>query len=171
MNNEFTEGNLTFDFTACGTAERFDEKEKNAYGMKAVDFVAESDDTLYFVEVKDYQHPKSQRKNEDLIMLKEVIRTKEHGFAIQMGTKIKDSLLRRYAEGHSFGKKAIYLLLLNLDLFGETERGLLKAKISGYVPTGLNDVRFNSFTTVSFELVNASQLLQYGIVCAEKSTV
>jgi hypothetical protein len=80
-------------------------------------------------------------------------------------SNIKDSILRRYAEDNSFSKKAVFLLFINLDLFGETERGLLKAKISGHVPTGLNHERFGSFVGMSFDIVNIEQLRQYGVVC------
>jgi hypothetical protein len=106
MNNIYDEGNLVFDFTACGTARRFDERNKNVHGMKNVDFIAETVDCLYFIE-------------------------------------IKDSLLRRCAEGEKFTKKVMYLLFINLDKLGEFERGLLKTKINGHIPLGLNDARFN----------------------------
>jgi len=86
-----------------------------------------------------------------------------------MGEKIKDSLLRRFAESKVFSKQVCYLLLINLDKLGEFERGFLKAKISGHVPTGLNEARFNAFNRISFDLVDAKQLTRYGIVCADKA--
>jgi hypothetical protein len=117
MCNVFDEGNLRFDFTACGTAERFDTRDKNAYGLKSVDFIAETADCLYFVEVKDYQHPNAlpERRKDDYQMLKAAIDGERTVFALEMGAKIKDSLLRRYAEGDTFTKKVIYLLCINLD--------------------------------------------------------
>jgi len=173
MNNVFDEGNLRFDFTACGTAVRFDESNKNVHGMKAVDFIAETVDCLYFVEVKDYQNPNApqERRINDYEMLITAGTEEKSVFILEMGEKIKDSLLRRYAEGETFTKKVIYLLFVNLDNLGEFERGLLKAKISGHIPTGLNDTRFNAFTGISFDLVNSKQLIQYGIVCTEKQAV
>lgn len=173
MNNAFDEGNLRFDFSGCGTAERFDARDKNANGMKAVDFIVETADYLYFIEIKDFQNPKAppeQRKKDYEKLI--VAGTEEKSvFVVEMGAKIKDSLLRRYAEGTVLTKKAMYLLFINLDKLGEFERGLLKAKISGHVPTGLNDTRFNAFTEISFDLVNAIQLEQYGIICADKPAV
>jgi hypothetical protein len=172
MNNVFNEGNLQFDFTGCDTAERFDTNEKNAYGMKSVDFIAESADCLYFIEVKDYQHPNApqSRLEADYRMLLEAVNGDESIFVLEMGTKIKDSLLRRYAEGSTFEKKVVYLLFLNLDRLGEFERGLLKTKISGHIPTGLNIERFKAFKEISLDLVNADQLTRYGIICASNST-
>ena len=173
MNKVLDEGNLRFDFTACGTAERFDDKNKNASGMKAVDFIAESVDCLYFIEAKDYQNPKAtpERRKRDYEMLIAAVTEENAVFALEMGVKIKDSLLRIFAEGNVFAKKVIYLLLINLDQLGEFERGLLKAKISGYIPTGLNDSRFSAFTEITFDLVNTNQLMQYGIACADKPAV
>ena len=172
MNNVLDEGNLRFDFNACGTAERFDIDGTNPHGMKAVDFVVETVDCLYFIEIKDYQHPNApqERRKIDLEILISAARDAKSIFVIEMGTKIKDSLLRKYAEGTSFTKKIIYLLVINLDKFGEHERGLLRAKISGHVPTGLNHNRFSAFTDIVFALVNVEQLNHYGIVCTNKLT-
>jgi hypothetical protein len=171
MNKILREGNLEFDFTACGTAERFDVEEINPYGMKAVDFVVEADDSLYFMEVKDYQHPNAtlERRKEDYKTLVDTANGKAGLFNLEMGMKIKDSLLRRYAEGGTFTKKVMYLLFINLDKLGEFERGLLKEKICGYVPTGLNSARFSAFVGISFDLVNAKQLEKRGIICTEIS--
>jgi hypothetical protein len=162
--NVFAEGNLQIDFTACGTAIQFD--EINTYGMKAVDFIAETGDTLFFVEIKDFQNPNApeERRNEDYEMLVEAGTAKKSVFNLEMGEKIKDSLLRRYAEGGSFTKRVVYLLLINLDGLDEVARGRLKERISGHIPTGLNHERFGAFTHISFDLVNSQQLTQYGIV-------
>jgi hypothetical protein len=65
----------------------------------------------------------------------------------------------------------VYLLFINLDKLGEFERGLLKTKINGHVPLGLNNARFNAFTEISFDLVNSAQLMKYGIVCSNKQAV
>ena len=165
MSKVLTAGNLCFDFTSFETAVKFD-NETNS-GLSAVDFVAETEDTLYFIEVKDYQHPKSNRRSEDLEMLREALQTKRHNFVLQMGAKIKDSLLRRYAEGYIFDKKIVYLLFINLDLFGKHERSSLKTKIEDYVPTGLNKERFSAFTEISFNVVNSERLKEHKIFVIE----
>lgn len=165
----FNEGGLRIDFTACDRAEQFDVSNKNSHGMKAVDFIAETSDFLYFVEIKDFQNTNApeEQKKDDLEMLIAAGTGKKAVFPLEMGAKIKDSLLRKYAEGDKFTKNIMFLLVINLDKLGEFERGLLKTKISGHVPTGLNVARFNAFTKISFELVNKEQLIQYGIVCTD----
>ncbi|MDR1320022.1 MAG: hypothetical protein LBK56_01140 [Gracilibacteraceae bacterium] len=162
---KFDEGNLQLDFSAFISAIRFDDQKTNPYGLKSVDFVAETADAVYYLEVKDFQNPKSQNFQMDLQMLKDAQKDGKHTFCLEMGEKIKDSLLRQYAQGIILAKELKYLLLINLDVLGAAERGRLKAKISGHIPTGLNDTRFTAFTSISFELVTAEQLKTHGIVC------
>ena len=170
MSKQLDEGNLQFQFPAFTSAERFDSKELNAFGMKCVDFVAEDEESLYFIEVKDYQHPNAtpERRKIDYETLIAAVENKESVFSLEIGGKIKDSLLRKFSTGEKFSKKVIYLLLINLDKFSEFERGLLMTKISGHVPTGLNESRFSAFTSIAFDLVNPEQLKKYGITCTQK---
>ena len=120
MNKVLDEGNLKFDFSAFQSAAKFDEQELNAYGMKAVDFIAEDNDCLYFIEVKDFQHPNATLENRksDYEMLIAAGTAKKSVFVMEMGMKIKDSLLRKYALGENFDKAIVYLLLINLDKLG-----------------------------------------------------
>lgn len=167
MSKLLDEGNLQFDFSACQAVERFDDKKINPYGMKSVDFVAEDSENLFFLEVKDFQHPKAtaERRAADYKMLIDAGIGQKSIFNLEMGKKIKDSLLRKYASGDRINKKVVYLLLINLDKLGEFERGMLKAKITGHIPTGLNDKKFINFTEIFFDLINAKQLKPYGIIC------
>jgi len=164
------EGNLQFDFSSFLAAERFDNRQNNPYGMKAVDFIAEDAECLFFIEVKDFQNPRAPefRRKEDYEMLIAAGTEKKPLFALEMGAKIKDSLLRKYSLDEKITKKVVYLLLINLDKLGEFERGLLKVRISGHVPTGLNNNRFINFTNISFDLVDKKQLETYGINCMVK---
>ena len=167
MNKILNEGNLQFDFSGFEIVERFDDNEINAYGMKAVDFVVENENCAYFIEVKDFQHPKApaERRKADYYMLVSAAEDEKSVFCLEMGEKIKDSLLRKYSAGESFSKTVVYLLFINLDKLGAFERGLLMIKINGHVPTGLNDERFSAFTEILFDLVNAEELKKYGVIC------
>ena len=171
MSKLLDEGNLQFDFSSFNTVERFDDRQYNPHGMKAVDFFAEDTKHMYFIEVKDFQNPNAPDKSRvsDYKMLIDATKSKSI-FSIEMGVKIKDSILRRYSLGEKITKNIIYLLLINLDKLGEFERGLLRERISGHVPTGLNDSRFSEFNNISFDLVNVLQLKQYGIICTAKNS-
>ena len=170
MSNVHVEGNLQFNFSEYVTVEKFDDKQKNPYGMKSVDFVAENADKLCFLEVKDYQHPKAtqRRIDADLEMLQNACKKGKSIFNIELGQKVKDSLLRKYAQGEVFSKNILFLLLIHFNMLGNYERALLKSKIDGFIPTGLNDKRFIAFTNISFDLVNAEKLEDYGIICTER---
>jgi len=167
MTKTLDEGNFRFDFSAFDLVERFDVKVTNPRGLKSVDFIVESSDVLYFIEVKDFQNPKAPQKQreDDLQKLIDASGAKRDLFNIEMGMKLKDSLLRKYAQGSRITKKVVYLLFINLDKLGEFERGLLKTKINGYIPYGLNTNIFTEFTSVEFDLVNTVQLRDYKINC------
>ena len=170
VNNVLEEGRLCFDFTHCGTPTKFDTLHNS--GLNAVDFVAENDRFLFFIEVKDYQNPNAphEQQMEDYQMLLLAGLKDESVFALKMSSKMKDSLLRIYAEGGSFAKNVIYLLFIHLDKLSAEERGRLKLKISGHIPTGLNNDRFTAFGKISFKLVDVQLLKRYCIICTEKST-
>jgi len=171
MDKIFEEGNLRFDFTAFLNVIKFD--SESFQGMKAVDFFAENTDTLYFIEVKDYQHPNAPeaRRLEDYNNLVKASMENDALFNLEIGGKIKDSLLRKYAEGEKFEKDVVFILFINMDKLLMPERGLLMTKIIGHVPTDLKKERFCAFSSIAFELVNAEQLTRHGITCTEKQRV
>jgi hypothetical protein len=121
------EGNLEFEFDGFTFAKVFDVKKTNPHGLKCVDFLAETTKKLYFIEIKDYQDPKANKKqrNDDYKKLCDAVIPKtESIYAIAMGQKIKDSLLRQYALDQAPHKPIVYLLFINLDKYTERERGL-----------------------------------------------
>ena len=184
MSNRLCEDNLLFDFACDHAPERFDIEKTNPRGMKSVDFVSETADTLYFIEVKDFQHPKAteENKKERYEMLMAAIRRRKSEykmlvasvtdyiafFPMDMGQKIKDSLLRKYAQGDKITKNIVYLLLINLDKLGASERLKLYDKIVGYIPTGLNDSRYSAFTNITFDIVDIKGIAKYGVTCSAK---
>jgi hypothetical protein len=92
-----------------------------------------------------------------------------------MGMKLKDTLLRLYAEGVIFDKPVEFLLIINLEMLEFAERvslyerfidtrefGVNRDKVRGYIPTGLK--RFDSFRYgISFEMPKLTELkARYG---------
>jgi hypothetical protein len=174
MMSEFImdEGSLNFDFTNCGMPTKFD--TQNNSGLHAVDFFIEREDYLLFIEVKDYQNPHTPREQQidDYDMLKKAGIAKKSVFALEMGGKIKDSLLNLYAKGESFTKNVVYLLFINCDALMAAERQRLFDKIRGHIPTGLNNNdRFTAFKEIKFKPVNVEKLKKYGIICKSKDSV
>ena len=161
------EGNLQFDFTLCGKPIKFDMPGTGNSGLYAVDFVVDKEKCLLFIEVKDYQNPNttSEERKESLEMLLSAGVLDKSIFALEMGVKIKDSLLRIYAEGGTFTKKVQYLLFINFDVLDAEQRQHLFDKIRVQIPTGLNNSsRFPKFTEIKFRLVDSAKLKKkYGI--------
>ena len=178
------EGNLRFDFSNCPIATnpiKFDINPPN--GTSSVDFVIETIDCLYFIEVKDYQNPNTpkEKHQENYDMLVAAGKEKKdllgddfsslrgEIFCLRIGQNIKDSLLRKYALSECITKKIMYLIFINLDGLGQKERRRLKEKLHGYVPTGLNIDEYSAFTNISYDIVNAEQIKIYGITCTTKA--
>ena len=177
-NTILEEGNLRFEFTNYLKAEKFDVPSANPHGLEPVDFVAESIDCLYFIEVKDYQHPHPKavaRRETDHRMLYNAALKKGFDaegslYCHKIGSKLKDSILQKYATGEidkDFKKRIVYLFIVNLDVFTAEERGMLKERISNHVPKGKKDSHRGLFFDMFFDLVNAEQLKEYGITCTE----
>ena len=105
------EGNLQFDFNNVIGAFKFDEEDKSketyhglSHCMKAVDFIVETDENYYFVEVKDYTHPSdifSDNKYYNALINTLIM-------------KFRDSFLYRWAENR-LDKPIIYVCLLELE--------------------------------------------------------
>lgn len=140
------EGRLTFTFHAPW--EKFD--EKTCDGLKMVDFLVENEDCLYFIEIKDYEHPKTpvEYKTRNYKMLTD----SEAAFPLEMGMKLKDSLLRYYAMSKGFTTDVKFLLLINSQELKGRERIKLFDRVAGYVPMGLDSDEYPSFSKISFEM-------------------
>ena len=185
MTKILDEGNLRFDFSGCHLVSdviKFDTKNPN--GTTGVDFIAETDDCFYFIEVKDFQDPHphavakrkagfemlvAAAKEKKELQDDELSSAKGSIFNLKLGLKIKDSLLRKYAYGEAFSKEVKYIVFINLDKLDKVQRGRLKEKIFGHIPTGFNTDEFSAFRRISFDLVNAEQIKAYGITCTAKS--
>jgi len=163
-NSVATESGLKFDFHL--PYEKADAEK--CLGLKAVDFIVEGADRLYFIEVKNYDHPNAPEKNRerDYKML-----TDEYAaFPLEIGMKVKDSLLRRYAQAKSFSKEIVFLLVIKLSSskFKPNERRNLYDRVSGYIPTGLNDSKYMAFKSIFFDIVLVDELQsKYGFDVTE----
>ena len=159
-NSVATESGLEFDFHSPfekGDAE-------NIHGLKAVDFIVENDDCLYFIEIKNYEHPNAPEKNRKHDC--EMLTKKDSVFPLEMGMKVKDSLLRRYAEAKPFSKKIKFLLVIKLSSLKSEERLKLYERVRGYIPTGLNG--YTAFSNISFEMPQIDELhSKYGFDVTE----
>ena len=188
MSSSLVEGNLRFEFsTDFEKFERFDCGGLN--GLLSVDFVAETPIFMYFIEVKDYQDPSApkEQRDDDFEMLVSIskgsklsscqickkcdkCRRREKKFMstlpAEIGQKLKDSLLRKYARGEPICKNVVYLLLINLSGLDAHTRGRMSENIhNGHIPVPLSRSEYSAFSKIDFKIVDADQIKTYGINC------
>ena len=178
----FDEDNLRFDFTNCPIVA---EPVQFGDSFPGVDFIAETEDLQYYIEVKDFQNPKApeetHKENHKMLIAatkskKEKTKDKNYddisfekgaNFCLKIGQKIRDSIIYKYGRGEKFAKRVVFIVVINLESLGQSELGNLKNKINGYIPTWLNSEEFVDFKSISFDLVNAEQLNKsYRICCS-----
>jgi hypothetical protein len=81
---------------------------------------------------------------------------KENSFPLEIGMKIKDALLHRYAQGKSFTKNVKFLLVVKFSRLQANERRYLYERIKGHIPTGLNG--YPAFSSISFDMPEINEL-------------
>ena len=188
MSNSLVEGNLRFEFsTDFEKYEKFDCGGLN--GLLSVDFVAETSKFMYFIEVKDYQDPNApkEQKDDDFEMLISISKGSKLSickickkcdkckrrekkfistFPAEIGQKLKDSLLRKFAQGEIICKNVVYLLFINLNDLDAQTRGLMRENIcNGHIPVPLNRSEYSAFSKIDFKIIDANQIKTYGINC------
>jgi hypothetical protein len=158
MQKTLVESELIFDFTDCISAEKYDAAVPA--GLSSVDFVAETSEFIYFIEVKNYAQSRAteERRKTDYAMLTDA----DAAFPRDIGTKIKDSLLRKYADGYRFTKPITALLVMKQSEIMAEQRLKLFDRIKGHVPTGLNDDKFAHFTKITFNIPKITETGRYG---------
>jgi hypothetical protein len=145
------ESGLTFDFHDL-PFERAD--AVSCQGLMAVDFIVDNPDCLCFIEVKNYEQvnaPEANRKRDYKMLTDEYA-----AFPLEIGMKVKDSLLRRYAEGKSVSKNIKFLLIIKSSYMKFNEKRNLYERVRGYIPTGLNG--YPAFNEISFEMPQIDEL-------------
>lgn len=131
------EGDIEFDFSKALTARHFhDDQHGLSHCMKAVDFIVELPDRIYFIEVKDPGHPEARPKNS-----KDFVRKMRSKKLIKesLTPKARDSYLYELAMGN-ISKPVYYIVLIELKSLSaaelSTQTDLLKKDIPVDGPPG-----------------------------------
>ncbi len=106
-----TEGNLQITIDNAVSTRKFDDDSHGlSHCMKAVDFIIELADRYLFVEFKDPQHPRADRRNRDRF----IRRFTSGEIDEELKYKYRDSFLYEWASGRA-NKPVQYLVLIALD--------------------------------------------------------
>ena len=113
-----TEGNLRITFPGDMNVRKFDSPESHGltHCMKAVDFIAEDDDQVLFIEFKDPDHPRARDKERE----KFIQSFRSGRLDEDLKYKYRDSLLYEWASGNA-GKPIYYWILIGMDRLTEAE--------------------------------------------------
>ncbi len=128
---EFNEGDLIIDFSRAISAKKFDKKEHGlSHCMKAVDFVVELSDCIYFIELKDPQHPSATKSERD----KFIKNLNSDTFLNKLKYKCRDSFLYELSIGNVKGKDVYYYVLIALDTLDASILSNLKDQLGMQIP-------------------------------------
>lgn len=109
---KFIEGCIEFDFSNALNAKKFDNKDEHklSHCMKAVDFIVETDQEIYFIEVKDPDHFNSTPESRKGF----IKNLKSDKFDNSIVQKYRDSFLYEWAADNIPQKEIYYILLLEM---------------------------------------------------------
>ncbi|MDR2670349.1 MAG: hypothetical protein LBC26_01330 [Oscillospiraceae bacterium] len=135
----FAESGMFFDFSGLLTAELIDLPENKFDGASVVDFVAESEDALLFVEAKNYVNASDDPTIQAAIDKAQAASfadiDDEVLFARRMIKKLEHSLFVQLATGRLIRKPAVMVLLFNLPTtFRFPQRVKLLNRLKRYIP-------------------------------------
>ena len=115
-----TEGNLEITFPHNTRVRKFDDSELHglSHCMKAVDFIVEEDDRVFFIELKDPEHPRARERDKARF-----IESLQSGHLDEnLKYKYRDTLLYEWASGNI--EKPIYYWII-IAISGLTNAELL----------------------------------------------
>jgi hypothetical protein len=160
--NKITFDESAIEFSSEKVFKKLDENVPR--GLMSVDFEVDYTDFFCLIEVKNYENPKATEKRKKIDYKK--LTDPEAAFPLEIGMKIKDTLLKKYTEGAKFDKPVLFLLVTKFDFLEPAERITLYKKIDGYIPTGLNGN--NEFKLgIKFDMPSFDDLnTKYGIIAA-----
>ncbi len=94
-----TEGNLQITFPDDANVMKFDDDKSHglSHCMKAVDFIVELEDRVYFIEIKDFEHPRAPSKNRKVPIKKFQSGDLDNELVSELVYKFRDSFLYEWA--------------------------------------------------------------------------
>lgn len=106
------EGNLQIVFPPPVAARKFDDRESHglSHCMKAVDFIAEETDRVSFIEIKDPEHPRTDRKNREKFTAEFLSGALDE----DLKYKCRDTFLYQWAAGN-VNKPVYYWVIVALN--------------------------------------------------------
>lgn len=119
-------------------------------GLKAVDFIIETETCFLFLELKDADHPLATSNAQEVFYQK--YRSKQLTF--DLSQKLKDTILYHWACDFLFSKPVKYIVILEFARIDDAMRGPLGESIKGYLP-----LRLEAEPSVHRQILSGFELL------------
>lgn len=135
---ELIENDLCFSFPDALEVKKFDGQQHGlGHAMKAVDFILEDSEMLYFLEVKDPEHPKSPKSNRNEFLEKMTSSALDE----ELKLKVRDSLVYEWASKNiSPDKKRVFLVLIAIESLDTASLLQRVDSLKRIIPCGLPTV-------------------------------
>lgn len=111
-----TEGDLRFDFTGSLTVLKFDNPTSHGCStFKAVDFIVEYQDKIYFIEVKDPENRAitTDRRGRERKIMK--YNMSDDSYIHELGQKCRDTYMYRFLQNINQTKNLHYIVLVAFE--------------------------------------------------------
>ena len=155
MDKIFTESDYNFDFTNSLNSYKADIIQY--HDLSAVDFVVETEDKVFLIEVKnpDCIQATMQNREEFFNDLKSDL------FPYKAGAKFTNMLLRKWVTGDFYGKPITFVFVLEFKKLPNNMRRKLKEKIFNRLPFSLNKPSFKGKEKLEkFELLSIEEFMK-----------
>lgn len=126
------EGNLEIQFDDATAWKKFDDTKFHglSHCMKAVDFIIESNDRIFFLEIKDPETPKARQRDCSEFVKK----FKASELDNDLKYKFRDSFLYEWA-ADNIHKPIYYLILIAIEKLSESELITSSERLKRQIPT------------------------------------
>ena len=132
----FDESGFRFDFSKCVSAYRADLMKY--HDLPALDFVAEIEDCILFIEIKNPDHNDATEQSR-FEFLKDLC---SNVYPYMISDKYKNELLRVWSRGGEFIKPILCVFVLEFSILSKTDKARLQEKIFNRLPLSLNKAEF-----------------------------
>ena len=123
------EGDIRFDFSKAVSWKKFDDNNHGlSHCMKAVDFIVELPEWIYFIEVKDPEDPSSGDPDSFLLRL-----NSEEYIKKNLVPKCRDSFLYEYSQ-ENVAKSIYYSVVVGLSSLSEPLLLAITERLKHHIP-------------------------------------
>ncbi len=146
------EKNISIEFDDKLIVKKFDDGKthKLTFCMKAVDFIVEDENKVFFIEFKDPDHPDAKERDKK----KFIEKFQSSKLDEELKYKYRDSFLYEYASGNLTDKPIRYLIMINAASLSPAELLAKSDALNRTLPSGVSNEIWKSQIAQSCIVMN-----------------